>query len=160
MKIEELFMPKESIITEILLQCILEIQSGKTNDKVAKLCYAGRGRFKIIRGTSRGGYIVRKLNKPDSPEFNFTSEDFYILLLSLKHCKPVDGSNTRYLNQFHTPIVNSLKTSLNIELYNEKWFRTPPKTLSPPFKHDYATLSFPLDTITPFFSLSKLHKEK
>ena len=36
------------------------VQSGKTNNEVAKLFYAGQGRFKIICGTSRGGYIVWK----------------------------------------------------------------------------------------------------
>ena len=27
-----------------------------------------------MRGTGRGGYIIRKLNKPDSPEFKFMSD--------------------------------------------------------------------------------------
>ena len=91
------------------------VQSNKANDKVAKLCYAVRSSFQIIRGTGRDGYIVRKLNKPDSTEFKFMSEDLFILIPSLKPCEPSDGSNIRY-----SPIV--------------KWFGTPPQTFSPPFK--------------------------
>ena len=89
------------------------VQSDKSKDKVAKLSYAVRGPFQIIRGTGRGGYIVRKLNKPDSPELKFMSEDLCILPPSLKPCKPVDGSDTRYLNQTHTPIVNPLQVTLS-----------------------------------------------
>ena len=62
------------------------VQSDKAHNKIAKLCYTVRGPFQIIRGTGRGGYIVRKLNRPDSPEFKFISEDIYILPPSLKHC--------------------------------------------------------------------------
>ena len=96
------------------------VQSNKANNKVAKLCHAVRSSFQIIRGIGRGGYIVRKLNKPDSTEFKFMSEDLFILIPSLKPCEPGDGSNIRYFNQYHAPIV--------------KWFGTPPQTFSPPFK--------------------------
>ena len=71
------------------------VQSDKTNNKIAKLCYTVRGPFQIIRGTGRGGYIVRKFNRPDSPELKLMSEDLYILPPFLKPCEPVDGSDTR-----------------------------------------------------------------
>ena len=45
------------------------VQSDKNAAKVAKLCYAVRGIFQIIRSAGRGSYIVRKLNKLDKPEF-------------------------------------------------------------------------------------------
>ena len=51
------------------------VQSNKNKDKVAKLSYTVREPFQIIRGTGKGGYIVRKLNKSDSPELNFMSEN-------------------------------------------------------------------------------------
>ena len=119
------------------------IKSNKANNEVARVCYAVRGSFQIIRDTCHGGYIVRKLIKSDSPEFKFMSEDLYILPPLLRPCKNLDGSDTRYLNQSHTPIVNPLKKPLNIELYNEKWFGTPFPTFSPIFKHDHVILSFP-----------------
>ena len=88
------------------------------------------------------------------------SDDLYILPLSLKPYEHVDGSDTRYLNQSHAPIVNPLKKPLNIELYNEKWFGTPPSTFSPPFKYDQATISFPPAITTSFHNLSNLHHER
>ena len=78
---------------------------------------------------------------------------------SLRPCKPVEGSDTRYLNQTHAPIVNLLQKPLSIELYNEKWFGHPPKTSYPPFLHDHATLSFPPAETSPFPTLAKLHKK-
>ena len=48
---------------------------------------------------------------------------------------------------------------MNIELYNENWFGAPSKTISPPFKHDRATLFFSSTVPTPFPNLSDLHVE-
>ena len=78
----------------------------KLTIKVVTLCYTIRGIFQIVHGTCRGGYIIRKLNKLNSPEFKFRPEDLYILPLLLKLCEPVDSSDTRYLNQYHAPIGN------------------------------------------------------
>ena len=93
------------------------VQSGKRKDKVAKLRYTVRGPFRIIKSTGRGSYIVQKLNKHDSLELEFTSEELYIVPPSLKPSEPVDSSNIRYLNQSHIPIINPLKKTLNIELF-------------------------------------------
>ena len=87
------------------------------------------------------------------------SKDLYILPHSLKPCECVDGSDTRYLYQYHASIVSPLKKPLNIESYNEKWFGTPPPTFSPPFKHSHVTLSFLSVITTPFSSLFNLHHE-
>ena len=144
-------LPGDLVMDRTIVQC------DKTDDKVAKLCYAVRGPFKIICGTSHGGYVVRKLNKPDSSKFKFTSEDLYILPPSLKPYERMDGSNTRYLNQYHTSIVNPLKILLNIKLHNGKWFDTPPPTFSPLLKPDHLTLSYPPATTSPFSRLSNIH---
>ena len=74
------------------------IQSDKVKDKVARLRYAVRGPFQIVRGIGCGRYIVRKLNKLRSPELKFMSEHLNILPPSLKPCEPVDISDTCYLN--------------------------------------------------------------
>ena len=54
------------------------IHGDKAIDKVAKIRYAVRGLFLIVRGTSRDSYILQKLIKLDSPELKFISEDLYI----------------------------------------------------------------------------------
>ena len=72
----------------------------------------------------------------------------------------MDCSDTRYhLNQSYALIINSLKKSLNIELYDDKWFGLPPKTISSQFEHDNATLSFPSVVPTQFSNVSELHEE-
>ena len=96
------------------------IQSNKQKEKVAKLCYAVRRSYQIIRTTSNGNYFVRKLHRSDSPELKFMAYDLYPLPQSLKPCETIDSIDTRYINQSHTPIANPLKKALHIELYNEK----------------------------------------
>ena len=135
------------------------VQSDKSKDKVAKLNYVTRGSFQIVQGTGRGGCIVRKLHKLDSPELKFMSEDLYILPPSLKSCEPVDSSDTRYPNQSHAPITNPFKKPLSIEFYNEKWFSHPPKTSPPQFVHEHATLSFHPAATSPCPTLAKLHED-
>ena len=98
------------------------IQSDFSKHKVIKLSYSVRDPFQIIYSTGFGSYFVRKFNKPDSPELKFMACDLYPLPPSLKSCEPVDSIYTRYLNLMHTSLINPLKTIIDIELYNEKWF--------------------------------------
>ena len=74
------------------------IQSNKQKGKVAKLCYAVRGPYQIIRTTGHGSYFVRKLHRPHSPELKFMAYDLYSLPPSLKLCEPVNTTDTRYMN--------------------------------------------------------------
>ena len=57
--------------------------------------------------------------------------DLHPLPPSLKLCDHNDSIDTRYLNQTHDRPVNSLKKSLDIELYNEKWFNKSLQTSTP-----------------------------
>ena len=70
------------------------IQSNLIKNKVAKLSYSVRGPYQIVRHTGFGSYYVRKLNKPDSPEFKFMVYDLYPLPPSLKPCEPVDTTDS------------------------------------------------------------------
>ena len=73
------------------------IQSDLSKNKVAKLSYSVRGPYQIRRNTGLGSYFVRKLNKPDSPEFNFMAHDLYPLPPSLKPYEPINSTDTSYL---------------------------------------------------------------
>ena len=84
---------------------------------------------------------------------------FYPLPPSLKLCESVDSSNTRYLNQMHTPLINPLKKALDIELYNEKWFNKPLHTSTPKLVNDHDTLHFPDASLHAIPSVSELHRE-
>ena len=70
------------------------IQSNLAKNKVAKLSYYVRGPYQIVRHTGFESYYVRKLNKPDSPEFKFMVYDLYPLPPSLKPCEPVDTTDS------------------------------------------------------------------
>ena len=48
------------------------------------------------------------------------ARDLYPVPPSLKLCEPIDSVDTRCLNQTHAPLVNPLKKSLHIELFNDK----------------------------------------
>ena len=74
------------------------VQSNKQREKVAKLTYAVRGPYQIIRTTGHGSYFVRKLHRPDSPELKFMAYDLYPLPPSLKPCESIETIDKRYLN--------------------------------------------------------------
>ena len=95
------------------------VQSDASTNKVSKLSYQVRDSFRIVTCTGREGYLVRKLYKPHSPELKFMTVDLCFLPLSLKPCEPVDSSETKYINQPYSPIVNPVCKILNIELYND-----------------------------------------
>ena len=76
--------------------------------------------------------------------------DLYPLPPSLKPCEPVDTTDTRYLNQSHTPITNHLKKALHIELYNEKWFDKPLRISIPPFRYHHRALNISTKSVSPF----------
>ena len=137
----------------------IAIQSDLSKHKIFKLSYSVCDPFQIIRNTGFASYFVRKLNKPDSPEVKFMVYDLCPLPPSLKPCEPVDSTNTRYLNQIHDPLINTLKMALDIKLYDEKWFNTPLQTSTPKLLYTNNTLKFPDESVSPFSSVSKFHKE-
>ena len=50
----------------------------------------------------------------------------------LKLCEHIDTTGIRYLNQNHTPLVNLIYNTLNIEVYYEKRFNKPLSIPTPP----------------------------
>ena len=101
--------------------------------------------------------FIRKLYKSDSSELEFITPDLYTLSPTLKSCESVDSSNTRYLYQSYSSIMNSLSKPLNIKLYNEKWFDKPLRTSEPLFDYKHPTFDFPELILTPITSLFYLH---
>ena len=71
------------------------------------------------------------------------ASDLCSLPPSLKPCEPVNSSDTRYVSQSYSPIVNLSRKPLVIELYNETWFDKPPRTSKHLFDYDHPTLAFP-----------------
>ena len=112
-----------------------------------------------MKFTGHGGYLVRKLYKPDSPESKFMETYLYPLPTFLKPYEPVDSSDIKYLNQSHSRIVNSLRKPFNIELYNKTWYDKTPRTSQPLFDYNHPTLALLEPQLTPFTSLSDLHAE-
>ena len=135
------------------------IQSNKKKEKVSKLCDTVRGPYQILCSTGYGSDFVKKLHKPDSPELNFMAYDLYPLLPSPKPCEPVDTTDTRYLNQSHVPLTNSLEKALRIELYNNKWFNKPLPTSISPFTYQHDILTMPNESLPSFSSVIELHEE-
>ena len=74
--------------------------------------------------------------------------DLNPLLPFLKPCKHIDTTDTHYLKQTHTPLVNPLRYVLHIKVYNEKWFNKPLSTCNPPFNYKNVTLQIPDKQLT------------
>lgn len=135
------------------------IQSEKSQNKVAHLCYAIRDPYHIIQNTGYGSYYAKKINKPDSSELKCMTYNLYPLPPSLESCEPVNTADTQYLNQTNAPLVYLLKSALIIEPYNEKFFNKALPTYTPPFTYKYATLQFPNGPLTPFLSLVEFYQD-
>ena len=131
----------EFIIGDIVM-ARTAVQSDASTNKVARLSYQVRGPFRIVKCIGYGSYLVRKLYKSNSPELKFMTTDLYSLPPSLKPCEPVDSFNIRYLNISYCPIVNPLIKPLNIELYNDTWFDTPPWISQTLFDYNHLNLAF------------------
>ena len=95
-------------------------QSNASKHKDAKLSYQDRGPFCIIKYTGREDYIVRKLYKPDSSKQKFMAIDRYPFLPSFKLLESVNSSDTIYLNQSYSAVINLQSKPLNMELYQKK----------------------------------------
>ena len=102
---------------------------------------------------------MRILHRPNSPELKFIAYNLYPLPPFLKPCELVETIYTRYLNKSHAPIINPLKKSIHIELYNEKWFDKPLKTSIPPFLYKHNTMKSSIESIFPFPSVVELHSD-
>ena len=85
--------------------------------------------------------------------------DLYSLPQSFKPCEPVDTTDTRYFNQTHASLVNSLKNAPDIELYNKKEFNKLLLTFISPFTYKYTTLQYPNEPSTLFPSILEHHKK-
>lgn len=85
--------------------------------------------------------------------------DFCPLPPSLKPCEPVDTTCTRYLNQSHTPLANSSKKDLHIELHNKTYFNKPLQISIIPFTYQHVTLKLSNESLPSFQSVIELHKK-
>ena len=69
----------------------------------------------------------------------FIAKEVYLLCLCILPYKLVDSSDLIFVKYSSTPIVSSLNKSLNIKMYNERWFHTKPDN-SPPPPHYYTDI--------------------
>ena len=107
------------LYTDDIVMARTAIQNDLSKHQVAKLSYSIRDLFQTIRNTGFGSHFDRKLNKPDSPELKFVAYYLRPLPPSLKPCESIDSIDLRYLNHVHAPLVNPLKKTLDIKLYND-----------------------------------------
>ena len=55
----------------------------------------------------------------------------------------------------HVPRISPLKKTLDIELFNKKWFNKPFQIYTPKLVYDHDTLKFPDEYFPPFLSVSE-----
>ena len=66
-----------SFVTGTVVITRLEVQSGKSLNKVGKLCYQVRKPFTIVKPTGHGSYTVRRFGKLTSPQLKQMTEELY-----------------------------------------------------------------------------------
>jgi len=73
---------------------------------------------------------VQPYDNTSASKQKYKNTELYLLPPSLFTVHPLDTIDQRYLDTCVAPIVNPLKRSMKIELYNEKWLREKGKNIS------------------------------
>ena len=100
----------------------VQVHSNSAKGIVGNILYQGRGTFQIKEVLEANSYLVQRYNDPDGPTRKYKGSELYMLPPSIFPNNPVDTVDQRYLNFHHAPIAFPLERSLQIELYNEKFF--------------------------------------
>ena len=135
------FKPGKLVIANVLIYLDAE------NDIVGKSSYQTRRPFIILENSNHGFYIIRKLGDSSVLKSKFMSEELHLLSLCTLPCDPINSSDCQFVNSVSLSIIHILKKSLNIEMYNERWFHNKPETHPP--KLDYYK-------VHPFTSVPKV----
>jgi hypothetical protein len=135
-----------------LVMATVQVQSDAKTSTVAKLSYRKRGPYVIVDRTEHGAYMVRLHGHPDSPLIRYHAQALSALPPALLPCTPIDTPDFHYLNHSHSPIPHPLKSTFNIQVYNNVWFSADPATHLPLFEFTDSIESSPgLATLQPPF---------
>ena len=141
----------------------VQVNSVASKGVVGKLSYRAKGPFVITKDLGHNSFEVQSYDDPSSSNRKYKNTKLYLLPPALFLSHPLDTIDQRYLDSTHAPIVNPLKKSMKIDLYNDKWLSVP-NTSTPthstivnkPFS-ELNSLAFPPHPDTQFLSTSDLH---
>ena len=88
------------------------------------MSYKAKGLFIITSDLGHNSFEVQRYDKPSSAKRKYKNTELYLLPPALFPSKPLDTIDQRYLDSRNAPIVNPLKKTLRIELYNNKWLQS------------------------------------
>jgi len=101
----------------------VQINSVADKGVVSKLSYKVKGLFTITANLGHHSFEVQPYGDTKAAKHKYKNTELYLLPPSLFPVHLLDTMDKRYLNIKFAPIVNPLKRSLKIELYNEKYLR-------------------------------------
>ena len=94
----------------------VQVNSDAASGTVAKLAYRKRDPYEIIEATGFGANLVRCHGQPTAPLLKCPTQ-------ALSPLPPaIDTPDLRYLNHSHAPLIDSLRTPFQIQIYNNMWF--------------------------------------
>ena len=70
------------------------------------------------------------MDEPTTAKKKIMTEELYRFPPCIFSCDPVDSVDLMFVNHSSVPIAHSFKNSLNIEMYNKRWFHTKPASHS------------------------------
>ena len=101
----------------------VQVNSQAKDGKVKKLSYRARGPFQITKDLGHNSYEVQRYDQPQSATRQYKGSQLYFLPPALFPAEPLDTVDQRFLNYEHAPVQHPLKQSMQIEMYNTKYFR-------------------------------------
>ena len=106
----------------------VQVHSKSDTGEVSKLMNRNFGPFQIKTVLGNNIYEVHQYNYLTYGIHKLKGSEIYVLPPVIFLHKPIDTVDTKFLNYSNAPIVSSLQKYLNIQLYNNHFFK--PRSLS------------------------------
>ena len=98
----------------------VQVNSVASKGVVSKLSYRAKRPFVITADLGHNIFEVQLYDDATASKCKYKNTELYLLPPALFPSQPLDTIDQCYLSSTHVPIVNPLKKSMKIELYN-KW---------------------------------------
>jgi len=108
---------------------------------------------------------MKSYDNPNSAPRKYKNTELYLLPPALSSSHPPNTINQQYIDSMHAPIVNPLRKSMKIELYNDNWLRKPSlstlthSTIIDQPSSEFDDLAFLPHPDTPFPTTADIHAE-
>ena len=106
-----------------IIKSHVQVYSNAEKEVVQKLSYWARGPFRIIKYTGSDSYGIQLYDDANGVVWKYKGTKIYLLPLEIYPREPLDIIDERYLNCEFYRVLSPFKNSLQLDIYNDKFFK-------------------------------------